>query len=317
MARDDNGVDRDRRSSGPGRAGAAASGRGRPSTRGARSDTRPDRSRGRSDAPTEQRSGDVRRRRDDDRPDRPAASRDADRQVYDGPPIDDDVVATDLDKHVRRSLGSLPDRLADRVARHLVMAGRLVEDDSGTAYQHALAARARATRVAVVREAVGETAYAAGKYAEALAELRAAKRMNGAWDYLPMMADCERALGRPARAIAMDTAQAREKLEAEGQAELSIVVAGARRDLGQVEAAVRLLELEPLHTKSRGDWVMRLRYAYADALLAAGRRSDALEWFHRTVAVDGNQYTDAAERVRELEQDSDSDSDADSDADGH
>ncbi|MGI8954378.1 MAG: tetratricopeptide repeat protein [Nocardioidaceae bacterium] len=237
------------------------------------------------------------------RPDRRRSNEDrsSEQQVYDGPELPEDVVAGDLDKMVLRGLSSLPDRLADRVARHLVMAGRLIDDDPEVAYQHALAARARATRVAVVREAVGETAYAAGKYAEALSELRAAKRLNGVWEYLPIMADCERALKRPERAITLDTEQARAKLSVDGQVELSIVVAGARRDLGQAEAAVRLLESESLLTKSRADWVARLRYAYADALLAAGRSEDALEWFHRTVAVDGNTSTDATERIRELE----------------
>jgi len=237
------------------------------------------------------------------RPDRRRSNEDrsSEQQLYDGPELPEDVVAGDLDKMVLRGLSSLPDRLADRVARHLVMAGRLIDDDPEVAYQHALAARARATRVAVVREAVGETAYAAGKYAEALSELRAAKRLNGVWEYLPIMADCERALKRPERAITLDTEQARAKLSVDGQVELSIVVAGARRDLGQAEAAVRLLESESLLTKSRADWVARLRYAYADALLAAGRSEDALEWFHRTVAVDGNTATDATERIRELE----------------
>jgi len=237
------------------------------------------------------------------RPDRRRSNEDrsSEQQLYDGPELPEDVVAGDLDKVVLRGLSSLPDRLADRVARHLVMAGRLIDDDPEVAYQHAMAARARATRVAVVREAVGETAYAAGKYAEALSELRAAKRLNGVWEYLPIMADCERALKRPERAITLDTEQARAKLSVDGQVELSIVVAGARRDLGQAEAAVRLLESESLLTKSRADWVARLRYAYADALLAAGRSEDALEWFHRTVAVDGNTSTDATERIRELE----------------
>ena len=237
------------------------------------------------------------------RPDRRHSNegRSSEQQLYDGPELPEDVVAGDLDKMVLRGLSSLPDRLADRVARHLVMAGRLIDDDPEVAYQHAMAARARATRVAVVREAVGETAYAAGKYAEALSELRAAKRLNGVWEYLPIMADCERALKRPERAITLDTEQARAKLSVDGQVELSIVVAGARRDLGQAEAAVRLLESESLLTKSRADWVARLRYAYADALLAAGRSEDALEWFHRTVAVDGNTSTDATERIRELE----------------
>jgi hypothetical protein len=47
--------------------------------------------------------------------------------------------------------------------------------------------------------------------------------------------------------------------------------------------------------------VVRLRYAYADTLLAAGRPEDALEWFHRTVGIDGEEVTDAAERAAEVE----------------
>ena len=54
-------------------------------------------------------------------------------------------------------------------------------------------------------------------------------------------------------------------------------------------------------SKSRAAWVVRLRYAYADTLLAADRTSDALEWFHRTEAIDGEELTDAAERAQELE----------------
>ena len=65
--------------------------------------------------------------------------------------------------------------------------------------------------------------------------------------------------------------------------------------------AIRLLETESLSSSSRAPWVPRLRYAYADALLAAGRREDAVEWFHRTVAADGDHSTDAAERLAELE----------------
>ncbi len=98
-------------------------------------------------------------------------------------------------------LRSLPEKLGQRVARHLAAAGAIIDEDPKTAYQHTLAARARASRLAVVREAVGEAAYAAGEYSEALTELRAARRMNGAQDYLAVMADCERALGRPDRAL--------------------------------------------------------------------------------------------------------------------
>ena len=181
------------------------------------------------------------------------------------------------------------------------MAGVLMHEDPETAYKHALAARARASRNGMIREACGETAYAAGKFAEALSEFRAARRMNGQQVYAPMMADCERALGRPEKALAYDTPEIRAKLEEAGQVELTIVVAGARRDLGQVDAALQLLETESLHSKSRADWVARLRYAYADTLLAAGRKDEAVEWFHRVVAVDGNGITDAEERLSTLE----------------
>ena len=187
------------------------------------------------------------------------------------------------------------------MARHLVAAGQLLDVDPKTAYQHTLAARARAARIAVVRGACGEAAYAAGEFAEALSELRAAKRMNGVNDYLPLMADCERALGRPEKALALAKSPAVANLEPDLQAEMTIVEAGARRDLGELEAALRTLENAPLRSRSRAEWVVRLRYAYADTLLAAGRTEDAIVWFHRTAGVDGEGATDAAERLAELE----------------
>lgn len=240
-------------------------------------------------------SYDAPRNRRQEEGDRTAAQK-----IYDGPPIPDDISAKDLDKHARQALQALPEKLADKVARHLVMAGLLMAEDPETAHKHALAARARATRTGLVREACGETAYAAGKWAEALSEFRTARRMNGNGAYAPMMADCERALKRPTKALEYDTPETRSHLDEAGNIELTIVVAGARRDLGQHDAALRLLETEPLHTKGRGEWVPRLRYAYADTLLSAGRKDDAIEWFHRTVAVDGNKSTDAEQRLTEL-----------------
>ena len=46
--------------------------------------------------------------------------------------------------------------------------------------------------------------------------------------------------------------------------------------------------------------MVRLRYAYADTLEAAGRETDALAWFHRTHAIDSEEITDAAERAEAL-----------------
>ena len=204
-------------------------------------------------------------------------------------------------------LKGLPEKLANRVARHMAAAGILVDEDPETAYQHTLAARARAPRLAVVREATGEAAYAAGHYAEALAELRAAKRMNGATAYLPIMADCHRALGRPEDALKLAKSPSVVNFAPEAKAEMTLVEAGARRDLGQLDAALRTLELAPLGSMSRQAWVVRLRYAYADTLVAAGREKDALAWFHRTHAIDSDEITDAAARADDLERRIDND----------
>lgn len=240
------------------------------------------------------------RPRREDRP-RDERTRNEEQARYDGPPLDESITGAELDRNVRQQLRGLPEKLAARVARHLVAAGQLIDDDPSTAYQHTLAARARAARVAVVREACGEAAYAAGEFAEALAELRAAKRMNGATDYLPVMADCERALGRPQKALDLAKSPAVKNLPQELQAEMTIVEAGARRDMGDLDAALRTLENAPLRSSSREVWVVRLRYAYADTLLAAGRIEDAVEWFHRTEGIDGDGVTDATVRLAELE----------------
>lgn len=212
------------------------------------------------------------------------------------------MTGKELDRSVRAQLKGLPEKLAARVARHLVAAGLLIDTDPQTAYRHTLAARARAARIAVVREACGEAAYAAEEYAEALSELRAAKRMNGSTAYLPMMADCERALGRPERALKLAKSPAVASFPVEAKAEMTIVEAGARSDLGELDAALRTLEQAPLDANTREPWLARLRYAYAATLEDAGRLQEALEWFHRTEAIDGTEATDAAARATDLEQ---------------
>jgi len=231
----------------------------------------------------------------------PAAERTVAQAAYDGPEIPEHITGDELDRQVTNQLKSLPEKLAARVARHLVAAAELMDSDPETAYQHTVAARARAARVAVVREASGEAAYAAGRFKDALAELKAAKRMSGNAMYLPMMADCERALGRPDRALALSRDPEVLDLDDAGQIEMRIVASGARRDLGETQAAVRALEGRELRSRSRAGWVPRLRYAYADALLADGQVAAAREWFERAAGVDTDGYTDAAERLAELE----------------
>lgn len=214
--------------------------------------------------------------------------------------VPEDVEARELDSQTRKQLLGLTKETADLVARHLVMAGRLMDEVPEQALRHARAATAMAGRVGAVREANGLVAYVAGEWAEALSELRAARRITGEPSHLPVMADCERALGRPERALAMAEDKDVGQLDPAARVELLIVCSGARRDLGQVEAAVHMLEVGALNGPVK-PWTGRLRYAYADALLAAGREDDARQWFAAAVDADPDGETDAQERLLELD----------------
>jgi tetratricopeptide (TPR) repeat protein len=202
---------------------------------------------------------------------------------------------------VKAELRSLPRSLADLVAQHLVASGRFLDDDPERAYLHARTARRLAARLGGVREAVAITAYLAEHYDEALTEFRAVRRMTGNHEVLAMMADCERALGRPEKALALSRDKHARDLSEATQIELLIVAAGARRDMGQTAAAIQTLDVPELTKRTRAEWLPRLRYAYADALEAAGRTEDALIWFHRAAGVDAEASTDAAERAAKLE----------------
>jgi hypothetical protein len=216
------------------------------------------------------------------------------------PDLPEDVQAGELDPAVRRDLLSLDKSNANAVARHLVMAGKLLDDDPRLALAHARAARQRAGRVAVVRETAGITAYHAGEWAEALSELRAARRMAGGPGLLAVMADCERGLGRPERAIELGRSDEARTLSGDEATELRIVVAGARMDLGQFDQAVVTLQTPELDAAKDGPTAARLFYAYADALVAAGRVEDGLKWFLNSAAADHEGDTDAEDRVAEL-----------------
>ncbi|MFL6162686.1 MAG: hypothetical protein ACJ74U_10680 [Jatrophihabitantaceae bacterium] len=205
-----------------------------------------------------------------------------------------------LEPSVRAELRSLSKLTAEFVGAHLVAAGQLLETDPQKALEHARAARGRGARVAAVREATGLAAYHAGEWAEALSELRAARRISGDHSHLAVMADCERALGRPERALKALNDPAVPKLDPATRAELLIVVAGARRDLGQLDAALGVLERGNLDPGKPKPGSARLWYAYADALEAAGRADEAVRWFGAAATVDYDDETDAADRAANL-----------------
>ena len=213
--------------------------------------------------------------------------------------LPDSIQAGQLDPAATAELRTLPGDLAEVIARLLVATA--VTDDADQAYRYAKQARKLAARVGVVRETCAIAAYQAGDWAGALAEFRAARRLTGRDSYLPLMADCERALGRLDRALELVTGPEAKAADADTRIELRIVEAGIRRDQGLLEAAVVALQGPELSGGRIRPEHARLYYAYADALLEAGRDDEAREWFGRAASADVEGETDAAERFEELD----------------
>lgn len=216
------------------------------------------------------------------------------------PDLPQGLEISDLDPSVLQDLKVLSKDNAERVAKHMLMATDLLYDDPQLALQHARAAKNRAGRVGVVRETNGVVAYHAGEWKEALSELRAARRISGGPGLLAVMADAERGLGRPEKALELGRSPEARELDEEGQIELAIVLAGARHDLGQHDSAVAQLQRLNPSLDSQGFEQARLSYAYADALLATGEKAEAKRWFEHVAKIDVDGMTDASERVAEL-----------------
>jgi hypothetical protein len=206
-----------------------------------------------------------------------------------------------LPKQVLAELRNISPAAAEFVAKHLAAALYALEaGDAPLAHQHAIAARSRAARLPAVREMCGMAAYQSEMWAEALNEFRTYMRLTGDPIFLPLMADCERGLGRPQRALQIARSEQVRSLDAEARIEMRIVASGARRDLGQMDAAIAVLEIPELDSRAHTPLVTRIRYAYAEALLAAGERTKARDWFVKAALADVEDLTDAADRAVEL-----------------
>ncbi|WP_243635706.1 hypothetical protein [Kocuria tytonicola] len=263
---------------------------------------RPDRRGDRSDRPGQDRQGhgnrggfrDERRNdRHERRPECGTYARDERRGGHDdarprfvAPEIDADVTGRELDRSMHHELKALEQSNAERVAQHLVMAARYLEEDPEFALEHANAAVRKAGRIGVVREAAGVAAYAAGDFALALKELRTHRRISGSQEHLPLMVDSQRALGRADKAMEEATSEAAASLDAAGQAALAIVVSGIHADAGDHDAALAALEIPQLD-KNRGfSYSPGLFRAYAEALRAVGRDDESMTWERQAIVAE-------------------------------
>ncbi len=179
-------------------------------------------------------------------------------------------------------------------------------------YERAIAplleAKTKAPRSVFVRELLGLAYHHLERWKEAARELSAYKRMSDRHNRDPELADCERALGRPEKAIEIladitdssgtPRTPGAHDLDDEVLSEGLIVAAGAMTDLGRHADAVKMLERGPLRPSGAVEpFHLRLWYALADALEEAGRRSEARAWWDAIYAEDPDFFDVARRRL--------------------
>jgi len=220
-----------------------------------------------------------------------------------GPEIPEAVTGRDLPPAARNELKTLSKENAEEVARHLVMAAQLIDDDPALAHEHALAASRRAGRIAVVRETVAITAYANSDFALALRELRTYRRISGRDDQIALMVDSERGVGRPDRALEVGRAVDRDALPVDVRVELAIAMSGARLDLGETERALQELDIPELDPDRAFSWSPGLFAARAAVLEELGRDEEAAQWRRRAeIAAEALGVADADLEEIEIEE---------------
>jgi hypothetical protein len=103
------------------------------------------------------------------------------------------------------------------------------------------------------------------------------------------------------RALELVHSPEARRLPRDAQIELRIVESGIRRDQGLADAAVLVLQVPELNDGSHHQWSARLFYAYAEALLAAGRAEAARQAFGKAIEADPEGETDAIDRLDEVD----------------
>lgn len=216
------------------------------------------------------------------------------------PPIPEEITPADLQMPVRVQLKTLSAENAEMTARHLAMVDLLIEQDPELAHQHALAAAARAGRIAIVRETVGITAYRTGDFALALRELLTHRRMTASNDQLPLIVDSERGLGRPERALELARSVDKATLSPMVRINLAIAVSGARLDLGQDDLALAELEVKELDPTRVFDYSPALFWAYSDTLEALGKDAESKKWADLAVRAEKALYPEGSGEDEEV-----------------
>lgn len=214
-------------------------------------------------------------------------------------PWPEEIFELDLEPEVYKEIEAFGGR-TETFVKHLLSVQVLAESDPEMAYQHAARVRDRVARSALARQTACIAAYRTGRFKEAIKEESAYRRISGGFELVPIAADSERGLGRPQRALAILAEYEGQRLDRDTRTELLIVAGGARRDLGDDDAA-RVLLQKAVRTARSPMATARSRYALGDLLVAAGEVAEARKWLQSAVDVDEDSiWTDAAEVLENL-----------------
>ena len=214
-----------------------------------------------------------------------------------GEPSVTEVLTAEVLDELRQTARPSAFSTASRALADAVLA--LSNEDAEAALPAAQAAKRAAPRSAAVRELLGIALYKTGEYRAARTELAAAQRISGDADLAAILADVERATGRPEQAIEVFRGTDRSRMSPDAAAELLIVAASAYGDLGQPDAGVALIRRNAHWPAQLADYHLRLAYAEGALAERAGDLEGARHAFRRVARTDPT-FFDAAERLERL-----------------
>ncbi len=177
----------------------------------------------------------------------------------------------------RERLRGLSKEHAENIGLHILAAYTLEESNPELALEHAKWVARQASRIDFARETLAFVAYRQGDYKLAAREFRTAFRMNGFLDYLPFIADCERGLGEPKKAIELAMSDDAKYLRGEAKAEMFLVYAGALGDLKMWDKAIEIVHTLGRSKGLAGEYRMRAVQAEQYFLEESGRSEEAIE----------------------------------------
>ncbi|TPF79098.1 MULTISPECIES: lipopolysaccharide assembly protein LapB [unclassified Bifidobacterium] len=196
-----------------------------------------------------------------------------------------------LSSDERERLRGLAKEHAENIGLHILAAYALEEKDPQAALEHAKWVARQASRIDFARETLAFIAYRQGNYKLALREFRTAYRMNGFQDYLPFIADCERGVGDPKKAVEIAQSEEGKQLHGAPKVEMFLVYAGALGDLKLWDKAIEIVHTVGRSQGLPGEYRMRAVQAEQYFLEEAGRNGEA-EKLDRVLDRLEEQYAD-------------------------